>query len=97
MAGTSIDVCSTRLGVIGMSVCYDVRFPELARIQALRGAAILVTIWASLADADREPADTLAYRCATRAMENAAYCLGVNRSGRHRGGRFLWLQCDSRP
>ena len=59
-------------------VCYDLRFPEVFRVAALRGATVLVVIanW----PAPRE-AHWLALLTA-RAIENQAYVVGVNRSGR---------------
>ena len=59
-------------------VCYDLRFPEVFRVAALRGATVLVVIanW----PAPRE-AHWLAL-LAARAIENQAYVVGVNRCGR---------------
>ena len=42
-AGDSVTVFDTEFGKLGLCVCYDFRFPELARLMVLRGArAILV-------------------------------------------------------
>lgn len=41
-AGEAMTVVETSLGTIGVGVCYDVRFPELARAMVLKGAEILV-------------------------------------------------------
>jgi len=41
-SGNNITVVDTDLGKIGIGICYDIRFPELSRIMALKGADILV-------------------------------------------------------
>lgn len=40
--GDWIEVFDTKLGRIGLQVCWDMQFPETARIQALMGAELLV-------------------------------------------------------
>jgi predicted amidohydrolase len=41
-AGDDITVFDTEFGKMGVAICYDVRFPELARLMAERGAKILI-------------------------------------------------------
>ncbi len=82
VAGNTMDVYETALGTIAMEICYDVRFPELARIQALQGAEVIVSIWSSFVQPGKVPSSSIIDRCATRAMENALFFLGCNRSGR---------------
>ena len=45
--GKRFPVVETKLGKIGMLICYDVEYPEPARIEALKGADILVdcAVW----------------------------------------------------
>jgi omega-amidase len=96
-AGDAIDVFDTALGRIGLNVCYDVRFPELARIQALQGAEIIVSIWASFVQSGKVPVTSIRERCATRAMENAVFFLGCNRSGVEGERRFYGHSAIAAP
>jgi predicted amidohydrolase len=68
----------------GFSICYDLRFPELYRLLALRGADVFVnsTAWPMR----REKHWDLLSRA--RAVENQAYFIGVNRVGSDNEFRF---------
>jgi omega-amidase len=80
--GSTTDVYPSALGNVAINICYDTRFPELARTQALKGAEILVSIWAMGEQPGNEATDTIIVRCRSRATENFFYVLGCNRSGR---------------
>ncbi|MDL2280791.1 carbon-nitrogen hydrolase family protein [Selenomonadales bacterium OttesenSCG-928-I06] len=41
-AGNSVTVFDTEFGKMGLCVCYDFRFPELARLMVLQGAEIIL-------------------------------------------------------
>jgi omega-amidase len=63
---------------VGLLICYDLRFPELARELAARGAELIVCI-ASWPIARTDHWITL---LRARAIENQAFVAGVNRCGR---------------
>ncbi len=42
-AGNSLCLADTPWGPVGLSVCYDIRFPELFRTYALKGATIILS------------------------------------------------------
>ncbi|MHB9033099.1 MAG: nitrilase-related carbon-nitrogen hydrolase [Anaerolineae bacterium] len=63
---------------LGLTICYDLRFPELYRSLALAGADVLV-------NAAAWPVARIAHwriLAQARAVENQAYYLGCNRAGR---------------
>lgn len=62
---------------VAPSICYDLRFPELFRLQMLRGAECLC-LGANWPDARQHHWRALAI---ARAIENLAYMLCVNRTG----------------
>lgn len=79
--GTTLDVYRTDLGNIGMLVCYDGRFPENARVLALKGAEIICSVWAIPNLGKLINVHNLKYRAYTRAQENGCYFLACNRTG----------------
>jgi deaminated glutathione amidase len=76
---------------MGMSICYDVRFPELYRILTVRGARILLVPSAFTVPTTRDHWATL---LRARAIENQAFVVAPNQWGQHTpelrtGGRSL--------
>lgn len=67
----------------GMTVCYDLRFPELYRALAARGARILVVPAAFTARTTEAHWETL---LRARAIENGAFVLAANQRGEHARG-----------
>ncbi len=82
--GSQIAVVDTPLGRLGLSVCYDVRFPELFRRLSASGAQILSVPAAFTAPTGRAHWETLL--CA-RAIENLCYVVAPAQSGFHPNGR----------
>jgi nitrilase len=80
--GTEVKVVDTPLGRIGLSVCYDLRFPELYR--AMRDVDIIVVPSAFTETTGRAHWETLVR---ARAIENLAYVLAPAQGGYHLSGR----------
>ena len=74
--GDTVTVCDTDLGRIGMIICFDGDYPELSRIQAVRGAEIIVRPSALLRSADIWELTSRA-----RAYDNHVYLIGANAVG----------------
>ncbi|MEA2392387.1 MAG: deaminated glutathione amidase [Solirubrobacteraceae bacterium] len=69
---------------VGLSVCYDLRFPELYRILTLRGANVLVVPAAFTMATGRDHWELL---LRARAVENQCYVIAAGDWGEHPGGR----------
>jgi predicted amidohydrolase len=63
---------------IGMTVCYDLRFPELFRILAVRGATVLTVPSAFTLDTGKDHWEVL---LRARAIENQAFVVAPNQIG----------------
>lgn len=73
-AGNSFTIAETEFCKIAIGICYDIRFPELARIAALEGAKII--FYPGAFNLTTGPAHwELLFR--TRALDNQLYCIGV--------------------
>ena len=82
--GQEAPVFKTAIGTVALSICYDLYFPELTRLQALQGAQLVVCISASPGLRRR----FFEGFCLSRAMENAVYLAYVNRVGIEEGLQF---------
>ena len=79
--GEEIVLSETRDGVpFGMTVCYDLRFPELYRIQAIRGARILLVPAAFTKITGQAHWEIL---LRARAIENQAFVIAADQVGQH--------------
>lgn len=73
-AGNDFTIADTEFGKVGIGICYDIRFPELAKIMVENGALIL--IYPGAFNMTTGPAHwELLFR--SRAMDNQAFCIGV--------------------
>jgi len=82
--GYQTPVFETKIGKLGMIICYDVYFPEVARILSLKGAKLIVCISAS-PSVRRGFFETLT---AARAIENTVFLAFVNLAGIEDGLQF---------
>ncbi len=78
-------VCRTDLGVLGLSVCYDVRFPELYRHLSRQGADVLFVPAAFTAFTGKDHWQVLLQ---ARAIENTCYVLAPAQTGNHYDMRY---------
>lgn len=77
-AGDMLTLADTDIGRIGLSICYDLRFPQMYRLYAGRGAEILA-VAANFTDATGEAHWEPLVRA--RAIENTCYVLACGQCG----------------
>jgi nitrilase len=85
--GSEAVTVDTPLGRLGLSVCYDLRFPELYRSYAAAGAELLAVPSAFTAATGRAHWEVLVR---ARAIENLCTVIAPDQGGRHPGGRETW-------
>jgi len=87
MAGSEVSVIPSPFGGLGLSICYDLRFPDLYQLLRQHGADVLLVPaaftkvtgqahWLPLLQA--------------RAIENQCYVVAANQCGSHDGNRETW-------
>ena len=82
-AGKELATVDTPFGRVALSICYDLRFPELYR--AL-GTVDLILVPAAFTDTTGRAHWEILLRA--RAIENQCYLLAVGQGGRHENGRM---------
>ena len=85
--GAEAVVAPTPFGMLGLSICYDIRFAYLYRALAKAGAEIL-TVPAAFTRPTGEAHWEILLRA--RAIETGAFVLAPAQGGRHEDGRGTW-------
>ncbi len=83
--GSTVGTVETAVGKVGMSVCYDLRFPELFRAM---GAVDLIVVPAAFTYTTGRAHWEILLRA--RAIENQCYVLAAAQGGTHVNGRRTW-------
>lgn len=85
--GNRAVIATTPWADVGMSICYDVRFPQLYRALAQAGAGVLAIPSAFTKATGQKHWETLIQ---ARAIENASFVLAPATCGTHPGGHETW-------
>ena len=85
--GSEVVAAETPFGGIGLSVCYDLRFPELYRAQSRRGVRFLAVPAAFAPETGRDHWEVL---LRARAIENQAFVVAPAQIGRHGPDRISY-------
>lgn len=83
--GSHVGTVDTPLGRVGLSVCYDLRFPELYRAM---GPCALIVVPAAFTYTTGQAHWEVLLRA--RAIENQCYVLAAAQGGTHPNGRRTW-------
>lgn len=85
--GQQVVVAETPFGQLGLSICYDVRFPHLYAELRRQGAQILLVPAAFTAVTGQAHWEVL---LRARAIETQCWVIAVGQTGRHPCGRETW-------
>lgn len=80
VAGSEVVVVDTPVGRLGLSVCYDLRFPELYRALFAQGVDLIAVPSAFTLKTGKAHWLPLLQ---ARAIENQCYVIGANQGGKH--------------
>jgi predicted amidohydrolase len=95
--GSEIPVFETRFGPIGIQICVDFwMFPEIARIQMLKGARVIINCSGS-PDLSPERRAYMTQQTGARATENLVYAATANLVGRERDLSFYGCSTIAGP
>jgi predicted amidohydrolase len=86
-AGTKACIAKTPLATVGLSVCFDIRFPSLYQKLRKLGADIITVPSAFTRVTGKAHWQTL---LKARAIENQVYIIAAGQEGVHENGRETW-------
>jgi predicted amidohydrolase len=92
-AGDRLSLVQTTWGMVGLTICYDLRFPELFRSYALDGARMVFV-------PSEWPHPRLAHwqtLLRARAIENQMFIIACNRVGNSKNSQFFGHSCIIDP
>lgn len=94
-AGSNIKAASLpNIGRIGLSICYDIRFPELTRKLAIEEDINIIIVVSEFPKPREDHWQTL---LKARAIENQCFVIGVNRVGRDKYNEYFGLSMTITP
>ena len=85
--GSEVVTAQTPAGIVGLSVCYDLRFPELYRQLTQRGSVLLSVPAAFTLATGKDHWEVL---LRARAIENQCYVFAPAQQGKHPKDRMTW-------
>lgn len=85
--GDDAVVADTPWGQLGLTICYDIRFPQLYRALARAGAVMIAVPAAFTVPTGEAHWETL---LRARAIETGSYVLAPAQAGEHEDGRRTW-------
>lgn len=80
-AGTQMITCDSPVGKLGLSVCYDLRFPHMYQELAFRGGAQILLVPSAFTKPTGEAHWHTLLKA--RAIENQAYVIAAAQAGKH--------------
>ncbi|MCX5535236.1 nitrilase family protein [Streptomyces sp. NBC_00006] len=91
--GSDYPVFETRIGRIGLLICWDIWFPEVARILTAQGADLICSVnnwvWTPPPLFDEAGNCMASYLTMSASHVNGVPIVAANRVGEERGGKFL--------
>ena len=86
-AGNKVVTRKTSIGHVGLSICYDIRFPKMYRKMSQAGAELIVTPAAFTAKTGKAHWHVLQR---ARAIETGSFIIAAAQSGTHADGRMTF-------
>jgi predicted amidohydrolase/ribosomal protein S18 acetylase RimI-like enzyme len=90
--GSGLSVFATALGTFSILICYDIEFPELARLVTFAGAE---AIFVPFSTDDRKAYARVRYTAAARAVENMVYVALAGNTGNLHTSTYLLNYAES--